>query len=249
LGINSIWLQHEYTNETNREYQFFHSIVAPVDRSFDLRAGRQGTSISRALTRIVTTKNPGTFFADTCLIKELPKEIHQCISDRFTFFSRWLLQLALLLDHPLVKLRITSKQNHGKPNYMKAVLTMEGLLAMRRMRRLFTFFISHPLTRILPICHKDCPVIKCRPLIVFPPLARAAKVTGTVSVHVLVDENGHVFYARILSGHPLLWAVARRTACETQFKEYRSGKHQGVMHFIVENYDYLDVPMHANEVR
>ena len=62
-----------------------------------------------------------------------------------------------------------------------------------------TFFKEHPLNSLLPICHNDCPVIKCRPLIPFPQLAKAARVTGTVSVHVLVDEKGKVLFARVLS--------------------------------------------------
>ncbi|MFN2597600.1 MAG: energy transducer TonB [Pyrinomonadaceae bacterium] len=110
------------------------------------------------------------------------------------------------------------------------------------------FFKEHPLQSIFPICHNDCPVIKCRPVIPFPPIAKAAKATGMVSVHVLVNEKGKVLYARVLSGHPLLWAAARNGACETQFKEYPYHMHQGVMHFTVENYEYLGVPTTANQV-
>lgn len=112
-----------------------------------------------------------------------------------------------------------------------------------------TFFKEHPLRSILPVCHNDCPIIKCRPVIPFPQIAKAAKVTGTVSVHVLVDEKGKVLYARPLSGHPLLWAAAWKGACETQFDVYSDHKRQGIMHFTVDNYDYLDVPYSANVVR
>lgn len=112
------------------------------------------------------------------------------------------------------------------------------------------FFNEHPLNRTFPICHKTIvQSSKCRPLIPFPPIAKAASVIGTVSVHVLVDEKGRVLYARVLSGHPLLWAAARKGACETQFKEYPHHKHQGVMHFRVEDYEYLGVPKKANEVQ
>jgi protein TonB len=38
----------------------------------------------------------------------------------------------------------------------------------------------------------------------FPPIARAAHVSGTVWVQVLVDEEGSVISARAVSGHPLL---------------------------------------------
>jgi hypothetical protein len=111
------------------------------------------------------------------------------------------------------------------------------------------FFTEHPLNSAFPICHNNCPIINCRPVIPFPPMARAARVTGTVSVHVLVDEKGKVLYARVLSGHPLLWAAAKKGACETQFEEYAYGKHQGMMHFTVNDYEFLGVPNTANQVR
>lgn len=112
-----------------------------------------------------------------------------------------------------------------------------------------TFFLNQPLNSQFPICHNDCPIIKCRPVVPFPALAKAAKVAGKVSVHILVDEKGKVLYARVLGGHPLLWAVARKGACETQFNEYPYHKHQGVMHFTVDDYKFLGVPNVANQVR
>src|SRR6185295_12041608 len=39
---------------------------------------------------------------------------------------------------------------------------------------------------------------------VYPPLAKAARISGAVVVEVTVDEQGVVFAARALSGHPLL---------------------------------------------
>ena len=38
----------------------------------------------------------------------------------------------------------------------------------------------------------------------YPPLARAARVSGSVVVEVTVDESGNVMSARAVSGHPLL---------------------------------------------
>lgn len=112
-----------------------------------------------------------------------------------------------------------------------------------------TFFKEHPLSRVFPICHNDCPVIRCRPVIQFPSIARAAKATGRISVHVLVDEQGKTLYARVLDGHPLLWAAARKGACETQFSLYPDHKRQGVMHFFVDDSPFLGVPYTANQVR
>src|SRR5436853_4621592 len=39
---------------------------------------------------------------------------------------------------------------------------------------------------------------------VYPPLAKAAKVSGAVVVEVTIDEDGKVIAARAISGHPLL---------------------------------------------
>ena len=113
-----------------------------------------------------------------------------------------------------------------------------------------SFFKEHALlTPKIPICHNDCPVVRCRPVVQFPPIARAAKVTGTVSVHVLVDEQGKTLYARVLEGHPLLLAAARKAACETGFSVYPDHKRQGVMHFVVDGSAFLGIPYAANQVR
>lgn len=109
------------------------------------------------------------------------------------------------------------------------------------------FFKTHQPKKIVPICHNDCPIVKCRPVVPFPAAAKAVRVTGTVSVHVLVDEKGKTIYVRILSGHPLMWESVRKAACSTQFREYESN-HQGVMHFLIDSYDEINVPSRANIV-
>ncbi len=111
------------------------------------------------------------------------------------------------------------------------------------------FFRERPLSRLIGICHNDCPIIKCRPLIHFPSLAKHARVSGVVPVHILVDEGGKVLYARVLGGHPLLRASARRAACETQFKNYPHHKRQGVLHLTFDSRDvYIGIPTTANQV-
>jgi TonB family protein len=50
----------------------------------------------------------------------------------------------------------------------------------------------------------------------YPPIAKAARLSGNVVVQILVDERGCVQTARVLSGHPLLHEVsvqAARRAC------------------------------------
>ena len=51
----------------------------------------------------------------------------------------------------------------------------------------------------------------------YPPIAKAAKASGTVVVQVTVDENGNVVSARAVSGHPLLQAVAVAAARGAKF--------------------------------
>jgi protein TonB len=51
----------------------------------------------------------------------------------------------------------------------------------------------------------------------YPPIARAAHASGTVTVQVLIDENGNVVSAKAVSGHPLLQAVAVSAARQARF--------------------------------
>jgi TonB family protein len=51
----------------------------------------------------------------------------------------------------------------------------------------------------------------------YPPVARAAKASGTVVVQVTVDENGNVVSASAVSGHPLLQAGAVAAARGAKF--------------------------------
>ncbi|HLO00591.1 MAG TPA: TonB family protein [Pyrinomonadaceae bacterium] len=50
-----------------------------------------------------------------------------------------------------------------------------------------------------------------------PPIAKAAKASGTVVIQVLVDENGSVVSAHAVSGHPLLQAAAVAAARSAKF--------------------------------
>lgn len=52
----------------------------------------------------------------------------------------------------------------------------------------------------------------------YPPIARAAGAEGTVSVRVMVDEEGNVIKAEAVSGHPLLQGAAVAAAREAKFK-------------------------------
>ena len=51
----------------------------------------------------------------------------------------------------------------------------------------------------------------------YPVIARAAHASGTVTVDVVVDEQGNVAGARAVSGHPLLQAAAVNAARQAKF--------------------------------
>jgi len=53
----------------------------------------------------------------------------------------------------------------------------------------------------------------------YPPLAKAARVSGSVVVEVTIDEEGKVFAARAISGHPLLKDAAVGAAREWTFSQ------------------------------
>ena len=52
----------------------------------------------------------------------------------------------------------------------------------------------------------------------YPPIARAARASGTVVVQVTVDENGKVTEASAVSGHPLLQAACVAAARQARFE-------------------------------
>ncbi|HET6973075.1 MAG TPA: energy transducer TonB [Pyrinomonadaceae bacterium] len=54
-------------------------------------------------------------------------------------------------------------------------------------------------------------------------IAKRARIQGTVSVQVLVDEYGKVVSAKVLSGHPLLTVDAQRAALQARFSPTKLG--------------------------
>ena len=54
-------------------------------------------------------------------------------------------------------------------------------------------------------------------------IAKRARIQGTVSVQVLVDEFGRVVSAKVLSGHPLLTVDAQRAALQARFSPTKLG--------------------------
>ena len=72
---------------------------------------------------------------------------------------------------------------------------------------------------------------------VYPPIAKAAHVSGTVMVQVTVDENGNVIAAHAVSGHPLLQGSAVAAARQAKFSPTKlSGQPVKVSGVIIYNF-------------
>lgn len=56
-----------------------------------------------------------------------------------------------------------------------------------------------------------------KPQPAYPPIAKAARASGTVTVQVTVDEEGRVISARAAGGHPLLQQAAVAAARQARF--------------------------------
>lgn len=73
----------------------------------------------------------------------------------------------------------------------------------------------------------------------YPPIARAARASGKVTVMVIVDEEGKIVAAQAESGHPLLQAAAVKAAREARFAptllEGKPVKVLGVINYNFEN--------------
>ena len=57
----------------------------------------------------------------------------------------------------------------------------------------------------------------------YPPIAKSAHASGTVTVQVLIDESGNVISAQPTSGHPLLQAAAVNAARDSKFSPTKLG--------------------------
>ena len=53
---------------------------------------------------------------------------------------------------------------------------------------------------------------------IYPREAKEAGISGKVSVQVIIDENGNVISAKVVSGHPLLSKETEAAALQTKFK-------------------------------
>jgi len=71
----------------------------------------------------------------------------------------------------------------------------------------------------------------------FPPIARAARASGRVTVQITIDEDGNVISAQADSGHPLLRAAAVTAAREAKFSPTQlSGQPVKVQGVVIYNF-------------
>ena len=77
---------------------------------------------------------------------------------------------------------------------------------------------------------------KSLPVPHYPADARAARISGVVTVEVVIDETGEIFSAKPVSGHALLQHAARMAACGAKFTSTRlmgqPVKVSGVIHYM-----------------
>src|SRR4029077_3486850 len=59
---------------------------------------------------------------------------------------------------------------------------------------------------------------------IYPPLARAARVSGDVAIALRIGQDGGVESAEVLRGHPLLKAAALDSARQSKFECHDCGK-------------------------
>jgi hypothetical protein len=105
---------------------------------------------------------------------------------------------------------------------------------------LFFFFSISSAQEIVPK-QESAEIIKgkSRTLVqpVYPNDARAARVSGSVEVKVLIDEEGNVVSAKAVSGHFLLREVSEKAALESKFlPTYKDGVAVKVSGTIVYNF-------------
>lgn len=76
---------------------------------------------------------------------------------------------------------------------------------------------------------------------IYPPLAKAARISGSVVVEVTIDEQGGIISARAASGHPLLKDAAVTAAQEWRFSPARlQGVPVKVIGTITFNFTFVD---------
>lgn len=78
---------------------------------------------------------------------------------------------------------------------------------------------------------------------VYPPIARAAHVSGAVVLHALISKTGDVETLEVVSGPPMLQSAALDAVKQWKYKPFLlDGKPMGVDTTITVNFNFGDAP-------
>ena len=78
-----------------------------------------------------------------------------------------------------------------------------------------------------------------RPELTYPPLARAARVTGAVIIEAIIGKDGTIDQAHVVSGHPLLQQAALDNVKHWKYKPYMlNGEPAEVVMTITVNFSF-----------
>lgn len=82
---------------------------------------------------------------------------------------------------------------------------------------------------------------------VYPPLARAARIQGTVVLSVLINEQGEIGETKLVNGHPMLAPAAIEAVKQWRYKPYTSADKAVAVETIVRvNFRLADDPVIAS---
>jgi TonB family protein len=138
------------------------------------------------------------------------------------------LKITDLKEVGLLNIKQTDNRIFGKIDVRKLV-DLASLKEVTKINQLKILTIDH-----FPIGTK--PIFMPKPE--YPASAKAANIKGKVVVEILVDENGNVEEASIVSGHELFWKASLEAVKQAKFKPYKlSGKPVKVRANIVYNFN------------
>jgi TonB family protein len=81
------------------------------------------------------------------------------------------------------------------------------------------------------VSSSENPAVKAAVAPIYPPLAVAARISGTVTVRAVVDASGSVTQAEVTAGHPMLKQAAADAAQKWKFDASSQEQRTAVLSF------------------
>ncbi len=95
----------------------------------------------------------------------------------------FLMTICLTFPFDSSKAQIKSQNDNWYKNLLEKNVAYQNYACEQKDKDLVKeFFRIRQPKEIIPICHNDCPIVKCRPVVPFPAVAKAVRVIGIVSV-------------------------------------------------------------------